>query len=296
MAQINFANKQINCKIVYYGPGYCGKTTNLLNIYDKLPDNKRTEMTSIATEGDRTLFFDFLPLDVGRINKMETKIHLYTVPGQVCYNSTRKLVLQGVDGIVFVADSQRSKRDENIESLENLKENLEELEQDINEIPLVIQYNKRDLTDIMDISQMQEEINKFNLAYFEAIACKGEGVYPTLKAISQYVIEHHSQKIVLSSRNKMYIPSNGQKTKEKPENKKQVQSEPLEEKKKIQVKPTKKKKKIDGGTSDKAIINSYSSLSFNKTGKYTNFALRKNKKKLDPTKPGMIQKIIKLFK
>ncbi|RME81745.1 MAG: GTPase, partial [Planctomycetota bacterium] len=149
MVQINFALKEVNCKIVYYGPGMSGKTTNLEVIHQKAPKERKGELTSIATEGDRTLFFDFMPLDLGKVAGMNTKFQLYTVPGQVYYNSTRKLVLQGADGVIFVADAQRNKLAENLESLQNLKENLAEYSLDIRKIPLVIQYNKMDLPNIM---------------------------------------------------------------------------------------------------------------------------------------------------
>ena len=149
MVQINFAAREVNCKIVYYGPGLSGKTTNLEMIHTKIPASHRGELTSIATEGDRTLFFDFMPLDLGKIGGMTTRFQLYTVPGQVYYNATRKLVLQGVDGIIFVADSQQGKLQENIDSLRNLEENLAEYGLDLTAIPHVFQYNKRDLPNII---------------------------------------------------------------------------------------------------------------------------------------------------
>ena len=156
MVQINFALREVNCKIVYYGPGLSGKTTNLEIIHAKAPGEFRGDLTSIATEGDRTLFFDFLPLNLGTVAGMKTKFQLYTVPGQVFYNSTRKLVLQGVDGVVFVADSRTSKMEENIESLENLRENLAQYGLNLETMPHVIQYNKRDLSDISTIEELQE--------------------------------------------------------------------------------------------------------------------------------------------
>jgi signal recognition particle receptor subunit beta len=329
MAQINFANKQINCKIVYYGPGMCGKTTNLLNVHDKLPESKKTEMTSIATEGDRTLFFDFLPLDIGNLNGMDTKFHLYTVPGQVFYDSTRKLVLQGADGVVFVADSQRSKKEENIESIENLKINLEGLDQDINEIPLVIQYNKRDLEDIMDIDEMQEDLNKYNAPYFEAIAYKGDGVYPTLKAISQCVIEFHSQRIMPPSRNKLYSFGSEQKT-HKAENTENTTSAPQQNRIEMTAQPQKEeekivsdpqpqaqpqhnnkplemktkpnniseqeevieeKKKVEHEAENIEAAKQYRSLVYNSPGGYKNLALKKYDKK-----PGLLKKFLNLIK
>ena len=189
MVQINFALKEVNCKVVYYGPGLSGKTTNLEVVHSKAPRSNVGELTSIATEGDRTLFFDFLPLNLGPVAGMTTKFQIYTVPGQVYYNSTRKLVLQGADGIVFVADSRRGKMDENLESLSNLEENLREYGMDIHSIPLVVQYNKRDLPDVYPVDELQEKLNKLNAPYFEAVAVTGEGVFPTLKKLSQMVLE-----------------------------------------------------------------------------------------------------------
>ena len=189
MVQINFAFKEVNCKIVYYGPGLSGKTTNLEVVHSKAPKSNVGELTSIATEGDRTLFFDFLPLNLGPVAGMTTKFQIYTVPGQVYYNSTRKLVLQGADGIVFVADSRRGKMDENLESLANLEENLSDYGMDINNIPVVMQYNKRDLPEVYAIEELQQKVNRFNAPYFEAVAVTGEGVFPTLKKLSQMVLE-----------------------------------------------------------------------------------------------------------
>lgn len=189
MVQINFALREVNCKVVYYGPGMSGKTTNLEIVHKKAPESNKGELTSIATEGDRTLFFDFMPLDLGTIAGMRTRFQLYTVPGQVYYNSTRKLVLQGVDGIVFVADSQASKMEENLESLENLKNNLAEYGKDIREIPLVIQFNKRDLPDALSVEEMKAKLNPWGGPTFEAVAITGEGVFPTLKALSGMVLE-----------------------------------------------------------------------------------------------------------
>ncbi len=190
MVQINFALKEVNCKIVYYGPGLSGKTTNLEVIHSKAPNTNVGELTSIATEGDRTLFFDFLPLNLGSVAGMQTKFQIYTVPGQVYYNSTRKLVLQGADGIVFVADSRRGKMDENLESLSNLMENLEEYGMDVQTLPLVIQYNKRDLPDVYDVPELEQKLNPLGSPYFEAVAVTGEGVFPTLKKLSAMVLEN----------------------------------------------------------------------------------------------------------
>jgi len=189
MVQINFALREVNCKIVYYGPGMSGKTTNLEIVHKKAPETNKGELTSIATEGDRTLFFDFMPLDLGMIAGMRTRFQLYTVPGQVYYNSTRKLVLQGVDGIVFVADSSESKMEENLESLENLKNNLAEYGKDIREIPIVIQYNKRDLPDALSVDDLNARLNPWGVPHFEAVAITGEGVFPTLKCLSGMVLE-----------------------------------------------------------------------------------------------------------
>lgn len=189
MVQINFARKEINCKLVYYGPGLSGKTTNLEMVHERTPEVNKGELTSISTDGDRTLFFDFMPLDLGEIAGMKTKFHLYTVPGQVYYNSTRKLVLLGADGVIFVADSSRAKLDENIESLENLRENLAEMGKDLGKFPLVIQWNKRDAEDAMPVEELEEKVNRFGAPTFEGIAYKGEGVFQTLKALSAKVLE-----------------------------------------------------------------------------------------------------------
>jgi signal recognition particle receptor subunit beta len=193
MVQINFALKEVNCKIVYYGPGMSGKTTNLEIVHLKAPETHKGELTSIATEGDRTLFFDFMPLDLGTIAGMRTKFQLYTVPGQVYYNSTRKLVLQGVDGVIFVADSQRSKMEENLESMENLRANLAEYGKKLDEVPVVIQYNKRDLPEALPVEALNEKMNPLGLPWFEAVASTGEGVFPTLKALSSMVLESLSK-------------------------------------------------------------------------------------------------------
>lgn len=189
MVQINFASREINCKIVYYGPGKSGKTTNLEQVHAKAPGSSKGELVSIATETDRTLYFDFLPLDLGKVAGMTTKFQLYTVPGQVFYNATRKLVLQGADGVIFVADSQKGMRQENIDSLKNLEENLRENGLDINEIPLVLQWNKRDLKDIMTAEEMEKDLNSLGVPTTEAIAVNGEGVFPTLKKLSSLVIK-----------------------------------------------------------------------------------------------------------
>lgn len=189
MVQINFALKEVNCKIVFYGPGMSGKTTNLEIVHQKAPEENKGELTSISTDGDRTLFFDFMPLDLGNVAGMRTKFQLYTVPGQVYYNSTRKLVLQGVDGVIFIADSAADKMDENIESYENLIENLQEYGKDIRELPHVIQYNKRDLPNALPVEELDQQLNKFGVPTFEAVANTGEGVFPTLKVLAGMVLE-----------------------------------------------------------------------------------------------------------
>ncbi len=189
MVQINFALKEVNCKVVFYGPGMSGKTTNLEIVHQKAPEENKGELTSISTDGDRTLFFDFMPLDLGNVAGMRTKFQLYTVPGQVYYNSTRKLVLQGVDGVIFVADSDPDKMEENIESYSNLIENLAEYGKDIRELPHVIQYNKRDLPNAMPVAEMDERMNRFGVPTFEAVAYTGEGVFPTLKTLAAMVLE-----------------------------------------------------------------------------------------------------------
>jgi mutual gliding-motility protein MglA len=189
MVSINYAFREIISKIVYYGPGLSGKTTNLQYVFKKIPSETRGELISLATDADRTLYFDFLPVNVGTIQGFATKFQLYTVPGQVYYNATRKLVLRGVDGLVFVADSQTAKMDENLESLRNLKDNLEEYGYDMSQLPLVIQYNKRDLPNILSIAELEKALNPGGLPYFEAVAVTGDGVFKTLKAISKIVLD-----------------------------------------------------------------------------------------------------------
>ena len=190
MVLFNYATKEITAKIVYYGPGLCGKTTNLQFVYDSLPSNNKSKMLSLATKTDRTLFFDFLPLDLGKIRGMRTKLQLYTVPGQVYYNSTRQLVLKGADGIVFVADSQDFALDANLESLQNLEDNLKRQGIRLREMPLVLQYNKRDLPNAMATTEMDAEINKMRVPFFESVATSGLGVEETLKGITQLVLAH----------------------------------------------------------------------------------------------------------
>lgn len=200
MVQINFAQKEIQCKIVYYGPGMSGKTTNLELVHGKVPASSRGELTSIATTGERTLYFDYMPLDLGQIAGIRTKFQLYTVPGQIYYKSTRRLVLQGVDGIVFVADSSAAKLQENKESLLDLEENLKEMGKSITDIPMVIQYNKRDLPDAMTVEDLEKEVNPWGFPHHEAIAPRGEGVFPTLKELSGRVLESINKGGLTSSR------------------------------------------------------------------------------------------------
>jgi mutual gliding-motility protein MglA len=190
MVLFNYATKEITAKVVYYGPGLCGKTTNLQFVYDSLPSNNKSKMLSLATKTDRTLFFDFLPLDLGKIRGMRTKLQLYTVPGQVYYNSTRQLVLKGADGIVFVADSQDFALDANQESLQNLEDNLKRQGIRMREIPLVIQYNKRDLPNAMPVAEIDKELNKLGVPWYESVATTGLGVEDTLKGITHLVLNH----------------------------------------------------------------------------------------------------------
>ncbi len=190
MVLFNYATKEITAKVVYYGPGLCGKTTNLQFVYDSLPSNNKSKMLSLATKTDRTLFFDFLPLELGKIRGMRTKLQLYTVPGQVYYNSTRQLVLKGADGIVFVADSQDFALDANQESLQNLEDNLKRQGIRIREIPVVLQYNKRDLPNAMPVAEIEKKLNKLSAPHFQSVATTGIGVEQTLKGITQLVIEH----------------------------------------------------------------------------------------------------------
>jgi signal recognition particle receptor subunit beta len=188
MSFINYSSREINCKIVYYGPGLCGKTTNLHYIYKKTNPDSKGKMISLATETERTLFFDFLPLALGEIRGFKTRFHLYTVPGQVFYDASRKLILKGVDGVVFVADSQVERMEANIESVENLRINLAEQGYNLDAIPYVIQYNKRDLPNVVPVAEMRKALNLRNVPDFEAVASDGSGVFDTLKAIAKLVI------------------------------------------------------------------------------------------------------------
>jgi signal recognition particle receptor subunit beta len=190
MVLFNYATKEITAKIVYYGPGLCGKTTNLQFVYESLPTNHKSKMLSLSTKTDRTLFFDFLPLDLGKIRGMRTKLQLYTVPGQVYYNSTRQLVLKGADGVVFVADSQDNALDGNLESLQNLEDNLKRQGTKIREIPLVIQYNKRDLPNALPITRLNRELNTLHAPHYESVATTGVGVEETLNGVTQLVLSN----------------------------------------------------------------------------------------------------------
>jgi mutual gliding-motility protein MglA len=194
MSLVNYSTREITCKIVYYGPGRSGKTSNLQYIHAYVPDDKKGPMVSLATETDRTLFFDFLPLDLGSISGFRTRIQLYTVPGQVYYNATRKLVLRGADGVVFVADSQREQFDENVESLRNLHENLLEENINVRDFPMVLQYNKRDLPGVASIEEMDDALNYRGVPAFAAATITGEGVFETLKSVSQLVLQSLSKR------------------------------------------------------------------------------------------------------
>jgi hypothetical protein len=193
MSFINYSSREINCKIVYYGPGLCGKTTNLQFIYSKTNPDLKGKMISLATETERTLFFDFLPLALGQIRGFKTRFHLYTVPGQVFYDASRKLILKGVDGVVFVADSQSERMEANAESLDNLRVNLSEQGYDLAKIPCVIQYNKRDLPNAAPLGEMQRLLNPGGLVEFEACATSGQGVFETLKAVARGVLRDLKQ-------------------------------------------------------------------------------------------------------
>jgi mutual gliding-motility protein MglA len=185
---INYVAREINCKIVYYGPGLGGKTTNLQYLYDITGAANKGRMVSLATETERTLFFDFLPIDLGQIRGLRTRFHLYTVPGQVFYDASRKLILRGVDGVVFVADSQEERMDANLESLSNLEQNLKEHGFDLNTIPYVLQLNKRDLPNVMPVEKLQKILCVKGEPVYEAVATQGVGVLDTLKAITRQVL------------------------------------------------------------------------------------------------------------
>jgi len=185
---INYSSREINCKVVYYGPGLGGKTTNIQYVYEKLAPETKGKLVTLATEMDRTLFFDFLPLELGEVKGFKTRFHLYTVPGQVYYNASRKLILRGVDGIVFVADSSEARFDANIEALYNLHDNLKEYDLSLDEIPFVIQWNKRDMPDAIPVDELNQELNPEGHENFEAVAVNGVGVFDTLKCVAKQVL------------------------------------------------------------------------------------------------------------
>jgi len=188
MTFINYASREINCKIVYYGPGLCGKTTNLQHIFESTAPQSRGKLISLATETDRTLFFDFMPLELGTVRGFKTRFHLYTVPGQVFYDASRKLILKGVDGVVFVADSQEERMDANVESLYNLEENLQTQGYDLMKLPYVLQLNKRDLPNIIPADELAAELRRKEEPVVEAVAASGAGVFDTLKAVAKQVL------------------------------------------------------------------------------------------------------------
>lgn len=188
MTFINYAAKEINCKIVYYGPGLGGKTTNLQHIYSKTAPERKGKMISLATETDRTLFFDFLPLDLGSIRGFTTRFHLYTVPGQVFYDASRKLILKGVDGVIFVADSQPERMEANIESIRNLESNLKDYGLKLADLPYALQFNKRDLDNVMPSDEMYRMLNYKREPTFEAVATTGRGVFETLKSVAKHIL------------------------------------------------------------------------------------------------------------
>ena len=188
MTFINYASREINCKIVYYGPGLCGKTTNLQHIFESTAPQARGKLISLATETDRTLFFDFMPLELGTVRGFKTRFHLYTVPGQVFYDASRKLILKGVDGVVFVADSQEERMDANVESLYNLEENLQTQGYDLMKLPYVLQLNKRDLPNIIPADELAAELRRKEEPVVESVAASGAGVFDTLKAVAKQVL------------------------------------------------------------------------------------------------------------
>jgi signal recognition particle receptor subunit beta len=188
MSFINHNAKEIHCKIVYYGPSLGGKTTNLQWVYHKTQGPEKSELHSLPGDVERTLFFDFLPLNVGEIRGFKTRFHLYTVPGQVVYDASRKLILKGLDGVVFVADSQAERMEENVQSMNNLKINLEQQGYDIHDIPLVLQYNKRDLPNALSVGELRSALNKYNSLDFEGTASEGKGVFESLRTVSKSII------------------------------------------------------------------------------------------------------------
>ena len=188
MSFINYSSREINCKIVYYGPGLCGKTTNLQYVFKKTNPDQKGKLISLATETERTLFFDFLPLALGDIKGFKIRFHLYTVPGQVFYAASRKLILKGVDGVVFVADSQIERMEANIESLDDLRINLNDQGYDLDKLPYTVQYNKRDLANVAPVENMNKLLNPGNVPFFEGVAVTGPGVFETLKNIAKQVL------------------------------------------------------------------------------------------------------------
>jgi signal recognition particle receptor subunit beta len=195
MAVIKYASKEIICKIVYYGPGRAGKTTNVKYLFSRIPENRKSDIISMATKQDRTLFFDFMPVELGSFKGFNTRLQIYTVPGQVIYDSTRRLVLRGADGVVFVADSLRSRMEDNVWSWENMVENLKENNINMREIPIVIEYNKRDLDDIIPLEELEEELNPDHYISFPSIATTGEGLIEVFKTIGTEVLKNVKNKL-----------------------------------------------------------------------------------------------------
>lgn len=188
MSFINYNAKEIHCKVVYYGPSLGGKTTNIQWVYQKTAEDQKSKLVALNTDIERTLFFDFLPLNIGDIRGFKTRFHLYTVPGQVVYDASRKLILKGLDGVIFVADSQIERMDENLESLRNLERNLEQQGYDIREIPLIMQYNKRDLPNVASLAELRSALNPYNAPEVESCASEGRGVFESLKTASKSII------------------------------------------------------------------------------------------------------------
>lgn len=188
MSFINYNAKEIHCKIVYYGPSLSGKTTNIQWVYQETSEDQKSKLVALNTDVERTLFFDFLPLNIGDIRGFKTRFHLYTVPGQVVYDASRKLILKGLDGVIFVADSQQERLEENLQSMKNLERNLEQQGYNIREIPMVIQYNKRDLPSAMPLADLRQQLNHWNCPDFEAVASEGKGVFESLKTVSKSII------------------------------------------------------------------------------------------------------------
>lgn len=188
MSFINYNAKEIHCKVVYYGPSLGGKTTNIQWVYQQTAEDQKSKLVALNTEIERTLFFDFLPLNIGDIRGFKTRFHLYTVPGQVVYDASRKLILKGLDGVIFVADSQIERMDENLEALKNLEKNLEQQGYNIREVPLIMQYNKRDLPNVASLPELRSALNLYNAPEFEACAAEGKGVFESLKTVSKSII------------------------------------------------------------------------------------------------------------